>query len=287
MENKSVALRTGMYFIIFAALGWGCNFMANWSSNLPPKVFWALMNFVVGLIMPGWVWCLTVETVKVTVARKTNIRQVHFDMFQNMALGIKWNVWSLVFWLWFPVAFLMYPLAMIHMAMPVTKRAWFNLTMFATFFRNFLPTMYYWLVAFVTNLVNLLLVGGAVLLALSPLMDRIRAIQAGNPPPNGLTFWVPIGIALTLLVGATILGGFTLVFNARVIGLLAYYFKDTLDLVVVVAEKEYVRKEVRLDEFGDPVATPGQKVLKVLLILVALGVIAGVGVLVWYMVFKK
>jgi ribosomal protein L40E len=287
MENKSVALRTGMYFIIFAALGGGCNFMANWSTNLPPKVFWALMQLVVGLIMPGWVWCLTVETVKVTVARKTNIRQVHFDMFQNMALGIKWNVWSLVFWYWFPIALVMYPLAMIHMAMPVTKRAWINLQMFATFFRNFVPTMYYWLVAFVTNLVNLLLVGGAVLLALAPLMDRLRAIQAGNPPPNGVTFWVPIGIALTLLVCATMLGGFTLVFNARVIGLLAYYFKDTLDLVVIVADKQYVRKEVRVDEFGDPVATPGQIVLKVLLVIVALGAVAGTGFLVWYMLFKK
>jgi ribosomal protein L40E/phage FluMu protein Com len=288
MENKSVAIRTALYMIVFAAVQGGCNFMTNWSTNLPPKIFWAAMYFVTGLIIPGWIWCLTVETVKTTVARKTSIRQVHFDAFQNMALGIKLYLWSLVFWVWFPIAFLMYPLAMIHMAMPVTKRGWFNLTMFATFFRNFLPTMYYWLVFIVTNLVNFALIGLAAFFALVPILERIRGIQAGNaPPPAGASFWVSIGVALTLLVLATFVGGFTLIFNMRVIGLLAYYFKDTLDLVVVVADKTYVRREVKVDQFGDPITTPGQIVLKILLVIVVLAVIAGAGFLVWYMLFKK
>jgi hypothetical protein len=36
----------------------------------------------------------------------------------------------------------MEPLAMIHMAMPVTKRGWMNFAMLPTFFRNFMPTMF-------------------------------------------------------------------------------------------------------------------------------------------------
>jgi ribosomal protein L40E len=281
LENKSVAIRTGMYIVLFGAIQGGCNFMANWSTNLPPKVFWGALYFVTGLVIPGWVWCLTVETVKTTVARKTSIRYVHFDAFQNIALGIKWYLWSLVFWIYFPLAFFMYPLCMIHMAMPVTKRAWFNLSMAPTFFRNFLPTMYYWVVLFVTNLVNLVLIGVAAFFAVSPVLDRIRALQAGSAPPAGASFWVPISIAATLCLITVFLGGFTLVFNARVIGLLAYYFKDTLDLVVIVADKTYVRKEVKVDKYGNPITTPGQIIGRILLVVVVLAILVGVGIFVY------
>ena len=50
---------------------------------------------------------------------------------------------------------------------------------------------------------------------------------------------------------------------------------------------EYVKREVRVDQFGDPIATPGQIVMKVLLAFVALAAIGGAGFLVWYMLIRK
>src|SRR5262249_24767261 len=147
LENKSVAFRTAMYLTLFSAAIGGCLYMAfAVCVSLPPRLFWLLMSVICALVLPGWFWCLNVETVRVTVGRKTSIRQVHFDIFQNIALGMKFYFWIVVF-CWLPFSFLMFPLAMIHMAMPVTKRGWVSFAMIPTFFRNFLPTMYYWVIS--------------------------------------------------------------------------------------------------------------------------------------------
>jgi len=286
MENKSVALRTSLYFILLSAASYGCSFMVGWSSNLPPKIFWAAMYFVINLVPFGWIWCLTVETVRATVSRKTSIRQVHFDIYQNIALGIKFYLWLIVFG-WFPPALVMYPLAMIHMAMPVTKRGWLNFAMASTFFRNFMPTMYYWVIWLATRLVLGVLVGVTAFFSFATIIGLITAMRQGGAKPDTTALVLAISAVSVVGILAMFLYGFMVVFNARVIGLLAYYFKDTLDLVVVVAEKQYVKKEVRVDEFGDPVTTPGQIVLKVLLVIFALAAVAGTSFLVWYMLFKK
>src|SRR5205085_141847 len=60
---------------------------------------------------------------------------------------------------------------------------------------------------------------------------------------------------------------FLLLFNARVIGLIAYYFQNSLDLVTFVAEKEYARKEVKLDRFGVPIKSKGQKAGEIALVV--------------------
>jgi ribosomal protein L40E len=280
LENKRVAIRTATYIILFAALQGGCWFMAWWSTNLPPKFFWLTMVGVTGLVIPGWIWCLTVETVRTTVARKTSIRQVHFDIFQNMALGIKQIIWGIVFG-WMPGAVFMEPLAMIHMSMPVTTRAWLNFQMLSTFFRNFMPTMYVWVIRFVTYLLPnvMLFLTGFFLSATA--IAYVNALQNKGTMPEKTTLAILFTVAGVVGVLAIFMYSFMLIFNMRVVGLLAYYFKDTLDLVVIIADKTYVRKEVKLDAWGNPVVTPAQTVMKVLIVVGAIVVVAGVGYFVY------
>jgi ssDNA-binding Zn-finger/Zn-ribbon topoisomerase 1 len=282
-ENYTVALRTAMYLIVYGAVEQGCAFMVGYCQTGPPKVFWAGLTFATALVQPGWLWFLTIETIRVTVARKRNIRDLHFDLFQNIALGVKWYLWLIAF-CWFPPAIVMYPLAMIHFAMPVTKRAWVNFLMSSTFFRNFAPTMYYWLIVVVTNLV---VIAGATGLALVYGAAIFALIQSGGKSVSGAALWIMLAV---LIVGALLLvfvWSFTMLFQMRVIGLLAYYFQNTLDLVTLVEEKTYVAKaQQKVDAFGNPIRSTGQIIGTIVFVLVVIGVIVGVGFLVYYQLFK-
>ncbi len=274
-QNYRVALRTAMYFILYGATAVGCGYMSLiYCETLPPQIFWGVLSVAASLALPGWVWCLTIYTIRVSAAKKSNIREIHFDIFQNIALGVKTILWYVVF-CWIPLAGIMYPLAMIHMAMPVTKRGWINFLMLGTFFRNFMPTVYVFVVQFVLQLaVNLALAPAGVLIGM-------------GLPMTGTARWVMIGLGAAVGVLAVVVASFALVFNTRVIGLLAYYFQDSLDLVTFVSEKTYVRKEVKLDAFGTPIKSTAQKVGQVLFVLMILGVIVGVGFLLYYQLFKK
>lgn len=286
MSNFSVVLRTAMYVFFFTALQSGCSFMQQWCTTWPPKVFWGLMYLASSLVVPGWIWCLTIETVRVTVGKKDSIRKVHFDIFQNMALGVKTILWLIVF-CWFPPAYIMEPLAMIHMAMPVTKRAWLNFAMLTTFFRNFLPTMYVWVIRFATNLALIVMMGVTGFFLAATLIAFIAAMQGtGDRPDQTALIVMFVVLGLVGIIGL-FLFTFAQIFNMRVLGLLAYYFKDTLDLVVVVGEKTYVRKEVKVDAFGNPIKTPGQKVGTALLMVGVLLLLVGVGFFMYYQLFKK
>ncbi|HEY2253730.1 MAG TPA: zinc ribbon domain-containing protein, partial [Planctomycetaceae bacterium] len=125
-ENKKVAFRTAMYFLVYGAICGGCVYMVtSFCETLPPQVFWGVIAGACFLALPGWVWCLTIETIRVSAAKKSNIKGLHFDIFQNIALGVKTILWTVVF-CWFPLAVFMQPLAMIHMAMPITIKGWMN-----------------------------------------------------------------------------------------------------------------------------------------------------------------
>jgi hypothetical protein len=286
MGNFSVVLKTALYVFLFTAIQSGCSFMAQWCTTLPPQMFWGGMYLASSLVVPGWIWCLTIETIRATVGKKDSIRKVHFDIFQNMALGLKTIFWLIAF-CWFPPAYVMEPLAMIHMAMPVTTRGWINFAMLPTFFRNFMPTMYVWIIRFVMGLPMLIMLGLTAFFLAATGIAFAKAMQGAGEKPEQLVLVVMFVVFGVVGIIAMFLYSFTLIFNMRVVGLLAYYFKDTLDLVVMVSEKTYVRKEVKVDRFGNPIKTTGQKVGTVILAMVVLLVVIGVGFLVYYQLFKK
>lgn len=281
--NIRMVWRTIWYACLWYGIAGGCAFMSNWSTRLPPKAFWFALTLVALQVFPGWLWFLTVETVKTTVSKKSKITDRNFDIFQNVALGIKTILWSFVFG-WMPLSMLMYPLAMIHMSMPVTIKAWKWWTMLAIFFRNFGPTMYFWLMAIVMGLPNTLVIGAIAALFGNEFLTMVRASNEGSP----VTFRWPVLVAVGII---GLLGLFWFVFSSifmmRVIGLIGYYFRDTLDLVVVVEEKAYVRKEVKLDAFGQPIKSRGQRFVQAAVPIVALVIIGFVFYFIYYQIWGK
>ncbi|MCA9115147.1 MAG: RDD family protein [Planctomycetaceae bacterium] len=152
MKFKKLSLRTAMYGIIFGLLAFGCGFMVNWCSRLPPKAFWSFVGLVMALAVPGWTWHLWTEVINLTLSKKKKPGRYPFDLFQCSALGIKYYVWLLVFvvplmlitgaiggalivsgLLWvglalillsFLVALPAVPISMSHMAMPIQNKGW-------------------------------------------------------------------------------------------------------------------------------------------------------------------
>jgi hypothetical protein len=252
LENMPIVLRTMMYTIGFGAAAGGCGFMVTWCEQMPPKVFWGAMGVVTSLVLPGWIWFLTEETVRATISRKANICDAKFDLFLNISLGIKMLLWVLAF-AWIPLGTLMFPLAMVHFVMPVQRKAWLAPVMLPIFFRNFGPTLYYWVVAFVLNLpanivmlLTMFFAGAAVYAA--ALDHTLKSLS-----------WVPwtilgVGSLVTMCLWA-----FAQIFVMRVNGLIGYFFRDDLDLITFAAEKKYVRKEPKLDKFGNPIVSPVRK----------------------------
>ncbi len=285
-ENFSVVLRTFGYFLALDLLRGGCGFMVNWCEDPPPKIFWAAISLVLALMTPGWQWCVIIDTVRITVGRKSNIQKIHFDPYLNVALGIKAIVWSIVFWIWFPPAIVMFPLAMIHMAMPVTKRGWINVMMAPTFFKNAGPALFYSMF-YLLSKIPTFLAAGLIYGVYLPVIQEFVKTQKIPEGAAATQFWITFGVALFLALLLHFLDAFFLLFYARIIGLMAYYFQNTLDLVVIVAEKEYKRKEIKVDRWGNPIKTTQRKVMEVALIFIVLGVVAGVGYWVYVTQFKK
>ena len=282
-ENKRVGMRTFLYALIFSLMGGVCRGMADWSSSLPPKIFWMVFNFAVSLVLPGWYWFLTIETIRTTVAKKKlSLGKVNFDIFLCMALGIKVLLWVIVFSFIPPIpfAFVMFPLAMIHMAMPVTKRAWLNFLMIPTFFRNIAPTLYFWVILIATHLPGTIVLVVPIILFWSPLLELSQTINTEKPNITS-QMWIAFGVTTSVALLVQFVHSFVLLFNVRVIGLLAYYFQNSLDLTTFIEEKVYVSKAPKLDKFGVPIPTAGQKFGQIALIVGAFAAAGGAGYFVY------
>ncbi|MBS0267204.1 MAG: hypothetical protein JSS02_35090 [Planctomycetes bacterium] len=287
-ENFTVGLRTLLYTILVGAVGVGCSMAANAIQDPPPKIFFIALQMLTNLIMPGWQLCVILETIRVSCAKKSNITRLHFDVFNNIALGIKWFLWLLAFVVWMPIAFVMMPLAMVHLAMPVTMRGWVNFLLAPTFFRNLGPTLYYWLIWFCLKVPILLPLFVSALVLQVRLLAIVESLKAQQKPTiNGTELVILIAALGTTALIYLVADSFVMLFLARVIGLIAYYFQNQLDLVTFIAEKEYKRKEVKVDAWGNPIKTNGQKMMEVGLIIGVLLLVTGVGWFAYMQLFKK
>ncbi len=282
-DNFKIVYRTATYFILYGAIVGGCAYMVtSFCDTLPPKVFWGIIGVAAFLALPGWVWCLTIEAIRVTAAKKSNIKGLHFDIFQNIALGVKSILWTIVF-CWFPFAVFMQPLAMVHMAMPVTIKGWMNFALVPTFFRNFAPIMYIWVIQFVTGLIPNFFFGIAAGIVFGA--GLIEPLRAGKFALS-VSEWVFFSLAIIVAILAQFAVGFVVVFNARVIGLFTYYFQNSLDLTTFIEEKVYVAKQVKLDRFGVPILTTSQKLGRVALVIGVLIAVSASGYFVYYTLSK-
>ncbi len=191
LENKPLAIRTGVYTLIFSVLNFCCLFMVTWCVSFPPRMFWLGLLFVTSMVPNGWLWFLNGEIIKATMEKRENMPRVNFDMFTCVALGIKYWVWRIVMALqlffltmpagyfnsrqmWFPalalqavfelILVLMIPQVMVHMTMPVTTRGWLMHIQFQAWAKSFGACLYWAAITFVVMLPSLVPVGLAVVI---------------------------------------------------------------------------------------------------------------------------
>jgi hypothetical protein len=188
IENTSLAIRTGLYTLVYSVLNFGCTFMVVWCVNSPPRMFWNLLQFVTSMVPYGWLWFLNGEIIKATMEKRATMPRVNFDMFTCVALGIKFSLWQfamglqlffllipmgifLVMGLWIPALcvlllyelalVLMLPQVMVHMTMPVTIRGWLMHIQLQAWAKSFGACVYWAAITFVVMLPSLIPVGVA------------------------------------------------------------------------------------------------------------------------------
>lgn len=254
MENLGVVVRTFLYLVMYAGLAAFCAYMVvDVCERTPPKVFWGGIGTLALLVLPGWIWHMTVEAVKVTTFRKSKMSDVKFDTFTSVALGIKTLVW-VISHVWLPPALFCLPIAQIHFAMPVPDKAWLAPFTFKVGMKHSGAVIYFWVIWLVMNLLALGILGG---LAAAFWFKFSQALDEGDIRKMGNTaLYVSLGGVVVVLF----LYSFSAVFMARVTGLIGYYFRDTLELATIVQEKTYVKKQVKLDKFGNPIESPVKKI---------------------------
>jgi ribosomal protein L40E len=288
--NFGLAVRTGLIFTAFAFIFSGCAFMAAWCTDRPPKAFWLFCSLLCLLVLPGWQWHVMMEVVVATISkRKLYVSDdIKFDAITCIALGIRSILWMIVASYLPPLIIgpLTWPLAIIHMCMPVSKKAWLWPSMLPAFFRNLGPVLYFWLVSFIGYLPFGIVYAVEFFLISGPFRSTLESMREGGDVLKAATPWIYVSVLVLMLLFAYLTLGFSILFQARANGLLAYYFKEKLDLIVLADEKTYVRKAIPVDKFGKPIKTTGQKVFGAVLSLVIVAVIGGAGYFVYIRVFK-
>ncbi len=253
MNHKNWAVRTGLYWTLFFMLYLNATFMVAWVDRMPPKVFWMFLASLFSMGIAGWYWFLSIEIITLTLARKKRIKRLDFDFFSCIALGFKAFAWPYIMLIpvsWFPPLWILpavaFPVAMIHFSMPYTYKAWLPWDLLKIFAKNAAPTLYWQMMALAVNLV---LFGVSIVFAVFfvPIFAWVSALSVRfgmwflelvgeNPSEDS---WMVIGLAyLTANIMGTVflmpflIGyGFSSVFLMRANGLLAYYRRETLDLV--------------------------------------------------------
>lgn len=187
LDNKSLAIRTGIYNLVFGLLNFGCVFMVTWCVSPPPRIFWMGLAIITGMVPNGWLWFLNSEIIKATMDKRETMPRTNFDMFTCVALGIKLLVWQALMGaqLGLPliagflvkqgmpipaaaielltqlILFLMLPQVMIHMVMPVTTRGWLMHYQFKGWKKSFGACAYWCGITFAVTLPALIPAGVA------------------------------------------------------------------------------------------------------------------------------
>jgi uncharacterized RDD family membrane protein YckC/phage FluMu protein Com len=175
------------------------------------------------------------------ITKIQNINNINDDTAQEILIPVGIAVGTI-----YGLCLLMYPVAMVHMSMPYTYRAWLPTETAKIWAKNIGPSLY-WLMVFVV--VNLPMIG--ILVGIGFLANQlgdffqdtlrswstwILAQTWGSRLREGFIFqcvYVPLAILFAFLIVAPIclLAAVPAVFAMRANGLLAFYCKDNLELI--------------------------------------------------------
>ncbi len=195
MENSSLAVRTGLFWWIFATLNATCAYMAFvFCERAPTKAFWGGLTFLTGFGIPGWYLYVQLKIITSTMLKETfRADRVHFDFFQSVAGGTRILFWPLVvigpmlpaallifgflkftenplaentlfllgaFALIQIVPILVFPIALIHMTTRHTYKAWILWELVLILGKNLGPTLYLLFISVMMFVPTLLLAFG-------------------------------------------------------------------------------------------------------------------------------
>ncbi len=252
------------------------------------------------MVIPGWLWFLDTETIKLTLERRDKFKRLNFDFFLSSALGVKFFAWNIVFagpllaipglaaWAMYQYAGLpwwivpavlavcyipiipLWPVALTHMTMPIQSPGWMFWKVIPMALRCFKGVMYWFLLFAATNFPIVLIMAGTLFFTVEPISDYVEMMEKNAEINRAQYLWDYYGsskmkpkdlvdpkslgelgkvefrhmLALGLtefawLVSVVILS-LTGPFNMRTNGYFAYYFRDFLDLQVLIKEKKYV-----------------------------------------------
>ncbi len=242
LSHIKLIIRTIIFWALFGSMFSSCMFMVFWCSSIPPKLFWLGLSMTALLGIFGWFYVLQMEIIKLTFAKKKKLKKVAFDPFIAISLGLKLIIWPFV--LIIPgLALFVYPIAMTHLAMPYTYKAFLPITMIKLFFRTIKASLYWRLIVAVIGVVNFSIILVSILFAESIYASIISAIVK----MAGLV--VDLNMKEPGLVGSMVLGGtgliiFSLIssllalfiapvafYTMRLTGLYGYYNQENLELV--------------------------------------------------------
>ena len=95
-KNQMLAWRTAIYSLVPLLISMLCAFLYLYISAWPPRVFFALCFFVAFLVIPGWLWYLDTEIIKLTLERKDKFKKLNFDFFLASSKGVILVAWLVV-----------------------------------------------------------------------------------------------------------------------------------------------------------------------------------------------
>lgn len=95
-KNQMLAWRTVAYTLVCLLISLLCAFLYLWISAWPPRAFFALCFTVSFLVIPGWLWYLDTEVIKLTLERKDKFKKLNFDFFLASAKGVMSVVWAVI-----------------------------------------------------------------------------------------------------------------------------------------------------------------------------------------------
>lgn len=92
-RHQGLAWRTVAYVLIASIFMFSMAFCYLYVPLWPPRIFFALISVVSGMMIPGWLWFLDQEIIKGTLERKDKLKRINMDFFLCSALGVKWVLW--------------------------------------------------------------------------------------------------------------------------------------------------------------------------------------------------
>ncbi len=200
-KNRSFAIRTSTYTLIYSLALLFFSYMVGWCISFPPRMFWMFLTVVAYMVPFGWIWFLDGEIIKTTLEKRDKMERTNFDMFTCVALGIKFHVWQIVMGIQLilpaigaylirsgqlipgaivtllgqMLILLMLPQVMVHMVMPVQKRGWLAHVQFQALAKTFLGCAYWAVMTVVVMIPVMLPVTLACLVQQGPLATFLKA----------------------------------------------------------------------------------------------------------------